>query len=253
MNDNLNVFKDHLKTKKSVLFLTTSNRWDDSDEIPKSTQLAYDIANELKNVDIKVIDVSKLKIYVCEGNISSLKGNNCGAKKATLEDKDKNPSGCHRCWASINNPDDELWKITKELFQREAVVFFVSTRWGQTNSIYQKLIERMSWIENRWATLKEDNVVKEIEAGMVLIGHNWKGEEVLQAQKNVLTFFGFRTPPDLSFAWQFTEDFNEESLESYREAPYAFQKVFHVLLKGLKKNKENLSKYVNKYTDFFPK
>jgi len=250
--EDFSTFKEYLKTKKSVLFLTTSTRWEGDPEVAKSTQLAYDIANELDGVDVKVIDVSKLNIYVCEGNVSSLKGNKCGTKDALLKDKEKNPSGCHRCWASINNPDDELWKITKELFEREAVVFFVSTRWGQTNSIYQKLIERMTWLENRWSTLGEDNVIGNIEAGMVLIGQNWNGAQVLQTQRNVLTFFGFRTPLELSYHWQYTEDFNDETQASYEKAPYAFQEKFKVLLRGLKKSKESFSKYVNRYSDFFP-
>lgn len=249
----ISTLKTYLKTKQRVLFLTTSNRWKGSGEDPKSTQLARDIANELKTVNIKIIDVSKLNIYVCEGNVSGIKGNKCGTQEAILNDKEKNPSGCHRCWASVNNPDDELWKVSKELLQSDAVVFFVSTRWGQTNSIYQKLIERLTWLENRWTTLKEDNIVKDIDAGIVLIGHNWNTANILQTQRNVLTFFGFKTPVELSMNWQYTDDFNDESQESYEKDPYAFQKQFRILLHGLRKSKENLSRYVNKFTDFFPK
>jgi multimeric flavodoxin WrbA len=249
----ISTLKNYLKTKQRVLFLTTSNRWSEHGEIPKTTQLAYDIAHELKDVDIKVIDVSKLNIHVCEGNVSSVKGNKCGVKDAILNSKEKNPSGFHRCWASVNNEDDELWKISKEIFQSEAVVFFVSTRWGQTNSIYQKLIERLTWIENRWTTLKEENVIKDIEAGIVVVGQQWNTQEVMQTQVNVLTMFGFKTPVELSLNWQYTEDLNDESQESYQKAPYVFQDDFRMLLKGLKKSKENLGKYVNRYTDFFPK
>jgi multimeric flavodoxin WrbA len=248
----LNSFKTYLRSKKKVLFLTTSNRWSGEGISAKSTQLAFDIAAEIKSVDIRVIDVSKLKIHDCEGNISSLKGNNCGVKESTLSDKQKNPTGCHRCWASVNHPDDELWKVSQALLESDAVVFFVSTRWGQTNGIYQRLIERLSWIENRWTTLEEDNIVKDIDAGMILIGQNWNGSQVLQTQKNVLTFFGFKAPSELFLNWQYTEDINDESAESYLAAPYAFQNVFKVLLKGLKKSKSSLSKYVNTYMDFFP-
>jgi hypothetical protein len=35
-----------------------------------------------KNV-VTIIDVSKLKIYECEGNVSDREGNNCGAKVLT--------------------------------------------------------------------------------------------------------------------------------------------------------------------------
>jgi hypothetical protein len=44
-----------------------------------------------------------------------------GLKKLYLKDKEKNPSGYHRCWASIHNEDDELWKISKELFESDCV------------------------------------------------------------------------------------------------------------------------------------
>jgi hypothetical protein len=106
-----------------------------------------------------------------------------------LKDKDKNPSGFHRCWASINNKDDELWKISKPLFESDVVIFFGSVRWGQTNSFYQKLIERLTWIENRRTTLGEGNIVEKIDAGIILLGQNWNGRRVLNDQKEVFKFF----------------------------------------------------------------
>ena len=51
---------------------------------------------------------------------------NCGVAEAKLRDHAKNPTGQHRCWASINNKDDQLYKVSRELFQSQAVVFFVS-------------------------------------------------------------------------------------------------------------------------------
>ena len=77
------------------------------------------------------------------------------------------------------------------------VVFFTSVRRGQTNSIYQKLIERLTRIENRHSTLGEENIVKNIEAGIIAIGHNWNNEQVVQTQKEVLQFFGFQVPKKL--------------------------------------------------------
>ena len=80
------------------------------EETPKSTRLAYKIAGELRRsgVHATLIEVPKLTIHPCEGNVSDSGGNNCGLKKAILKDKNKNPSGQHRCWASLNNADDEL-------------------------------------------------------------------------------------------------------------------------------------------------
>ena len=225
--EKLNNVIDYLKKKKKVLFLTTSNRWEGDKEKPKSTILAEYIKSKIGD-SVEIIDVAKLNIYICEGNVSKSDGNNCGVKDAALKDKEKNPSGNHRCWCSINNKDDELWKISKPLFESDAVVFFVSVRWGQTNSVYQKLIERLDWIENRHTTLKEDNIIENIDAGIIAIGQNWNGENVIETQKQVLEFYGFKVPEELSFNWQYTKDKLDESQESYKNALKTFEKVFGV-------------------------
>lgn len=213
-----------LEKKEKVLFLTTSNRYEKSvDDIPKSTQLAYYIQELVGMKKIEIIEVPKLNIYNCEGNVSSAEGNGCGKKEALLKDKDKNPSGYHRCWCSLHHKDDELWKISKPLFESNCVLFFGSVRWGQTNSIYQKLIERLCWIENRHTTLKEQNIVKEINAGIILVGQNWNGEEVVDTQKKVLKFYGFDVVDDICWNWQYTKNSNDESKESYKKAISEFQ------------------------------
>ena len=219
----------HLLTKKKILFLTTSNRWSNEKggEIAKSTQLAFHIAKIVGSA-VTVIDVTKLKIYPCEGDVSAQKGNSCGVKKALLKDEVKNPSGLHRCWASFNNSDDELWKISKELFQSDCVVFFTSVRWGQTNAFYQKLIERLTWIENRHSTLGETNLLANIEAGIIAIGQNWNGANVVSTQKQVLEFFGFQVQPDLCWNWQYIDDPKNESSETYKAATLEFNKIFNI-------------------------
>lgn len=225
--EKLNNVIEYLKGKKKILFLTTSNRWEGDKEKPKSTILAEFIKSKVGD-NIEIIDVAKLNIYICEGNVSKSDGNNCGVKDAVLKDKEKNPSGNHRCWCSINNKDDELWKISKPLFESDAVVFFVSVRWGQTNSVYQKLIERLDWIENRHTTLNENNIIENIDAGIIAIGQNWNGETVIETQKQVLEFYGFKVPEELSFNWQYTKDKLDESQESYKKALKTFKKVFGI-------------------------
>jgi len=173
-----------------------------------------------------IIDVTKLNIYPCEGNVSTSKGNNCGVKGAVLKDKNKNPSGCHRCWASINNRDDELWKISKPLLESEAVLFVGSVRWGQMNAIYQKLIERLTWLENRHSTLEEDNIIKRIDAGLICVGQNWRGAKIIKIQKKVLNWFGFTTPKELFWNWQYTKDAEDETQESYKKSHAKFMNDF---------------------------
>ena len=213
----------HLKSKNKILFITTSNRW--GKEMPKSAKLAEKLALELGD-KVRIIDASALRIYPCEGNISSKSGNHCGTIDCRLNNKKKNPSSHHRCWASINNPDDQLWQITKELLASDCVIFFGSVRWGQMNSIYQKLIERLTWLENRHATLGENNVLEKIEAGIIVLGHNWRTQEVLSVQKQVLKFYGFKVLPVLCWSWQYTQDSNQEGLESYYSATKEFNEFF---------------------------
>jgi len=213
-----------LKEKKKVLLLSCSNRynWDENDiDIPKSKMLAMYIDDELGDKS-KLIDVSELKIFPCEGNVSRKDGNSCGLLKAKLKDKDKNPTGDLRCWASLNNKSDELWKVSKELFESDVVIFFSSVRWGQTNMFYQNLIERLTWIENRHSTLGESNIVKDIQSGFICVGQNWNGENVTETQKKVHEFYGFDVNDNLYWNWQYTKNENDESKSSYKKSHKKF-------------------------------
>lgn len=223
---------NYLKNKNNVLCLTTSNRWSKHTDLPpKSTLLADKIKILLGSDKVSTMDVTNLKIFPCEGNVSSSPrggGNHCGVKDSILKDDKKNPSGYHRCWASINNKSDELWKVSKKLFESDCVLFFASVRWGQTNSIHQKLIERLTWIENRYHTLGEANIVKNIDTGFICTGQNWNGKKVVKTQKEVLDFFGFNTPNELFWNWQYTDDENDESKRSYNKSWPVFKDTFNI-------------------------
>lgn len=220
---------DYLNKKNKVLILTTSNRGElsskDKSDSPKSTRIAEVIQRTLGGDKCTLIDVSKLKIYNCEGNVSSKDGNNCGIKASELKNNKKNPTGDLRCWASYNNSDDELWKIVTPLLESEVVIFMGSIRWGQTNGIYQKLIERLNWIENRHTTLGEQNIVKNIISGFIFIGQNWNGSEVVKLQKKVHEFYGFKPIDSLYFNWQYTLDSSDESKISYKDAVHALDDI----------------------------
>lgn len=217
---------DILNKKNKILLLSCSNRynWDKNNiDVPKSTIIAMHLKEKLGDKAI-LIDIPELNIVPCEGNVSRKDGNSCGVLKSMLKDKNKNPTGNHRCWASLNNPDDELWKISKELFKSDSVIFFSSVRWGQTNMYYQNLIERLNWIENRHSTLGESNLIENIETGFICVGQNWNGEVVSETQKKVHEFYGFKPNNDLYWNWQYTKDVNDESEESYKNAYSKFIK-----------------------------
>jgi multimeric flavodoxin WrbA len=204
---------------KKTLILGCSNRWKDPNgkrDIPKTERIGKIIEEKLAG-KANYIDVFNLKIHSCEANISHSNGNNCGVLDSKLKDNKKNPSGYHRCWASLNNKDDDLWKISKPMLESDAVLFIAPVRWGQACATYQKLIERLSWLENRHATLKEDNLLSKINAGFICLGHNWNGDHVLETQKKVLKFFGFDVREEMCWRWQWTSDEKEESLSGYKE------------------------------------
>ena len=226
--ENIYPFLTTLSGEKRVLFITTSNRGEyisSKGEKPKSTRLAEHLSNLLKEkgVDVVTMDAAKLKIHNCLGCVSELKGNMCGSPKAKLKDPEKNPHGHLKCWASLDFKDDELWKIANELYNADAVIFFASNRWGNPNAIYQKLIERLDWIESSYTTYNGPNTVKNKKAGMVLLGQNWRVQESLEVQYHVLNFFGFETPEELFMGWQFTRDTDDEEQKSYQESPSTFE------------------------------
>ncbi len=168
MKHQLTAMIDHLKTKNRIVFITTSNRSKRTKEIAKSTQLAHYIAKEIGEEKVTLFDIPQMNIVPCLGHVSGFQKNDCGAKEALLDDKEKNPSGCHRCRASFEK-EDELRKISKALFESETIIFFTSVRRGQANSMYQKIIERCTRLENRHSTLGEENIIKDIEAGIIVI------------------------------------------------------------------------------------
>jgi len=225
--DNLKKLYNYLKKKKDakIVFLTTSNRWEGDKELPKSSIIADELQKRLDNC--QVINVSKLKIYSCEGNVSTKRGNTCGLKEAKLKDDKKNPTGDIRCWASVNNPSDEMYKVANAIFEADVVIFFGSIRWGKMNAVYTQLVERLTWLENRHTTLGESNLLKDKEAGIIAVGHNWNGEEAVDLEKQVLSFFGFKTPSQLSFNYQYTNDKNDESKSGYKEDYSKFLKEFN--------------------------
>lgn len=216
----------YLEKKKKILLISTSNRPESmkEEEVPKSMQLARYIQSQHSDKTL-LMDAAHMTIHDCTGHVS-FKNNDCGVKAATLKDKDKNPSGCLRCWASFYMKDDELWKIVKELLESDCVIFFGSVRWGQTNAVYQRLLERLCWLESRHTTLGEDNIIKDIDAGLIFTGQNWNGHNVIDLQKQVLKFYGFKVPEQLSWNWQYTKDKYDESLKSYKQSFKAFDREF---------------------------
>jgi multimeric flavodoxin WrbA len=245
--DSLKKLYNYLKKQKNkkILFLTTSNRWDGDIELPKSSIIADELIKKLGSDRIQLINVAKLKIFPCEGNVSTKRGNTCGLKEAKLDDKEKNPTGNIRCWAALNNKSDEMYKVANAIFDADIVIFFGSIRWGKMNAVYGELVERLTWLDNRHSTLGESNLLKDKEVGVIATGHNWNGEEAVKLEKQVLSFFGFKTPDVLSFNWQWTKDKFDESKKGYLEDFGDFLKEFDFV--------ESLKESILKFTQWIKK
>jgi len=245
--DSLKKLYNYLKKQKDkkILFLTTSNRWDGDIELPKSSIIADELIKKLGSDRIQLINVAKLKIFPCEGNVSTKRGNTCGLKEAKLDDKEKNPTGNIRCWAALNNKSDEMYKVANAIFDADIVIFFGSIRWGKMNAVYGELVERLTWLDNRHTTLGESNLLKDKEVGVIATGHNWNGEEAVKLEKQVLSFFGFKTPDVLSFNWQWTKDKFDESKKGYLEDFGDFLREFDFV--------ESLKESILKFTQWIKK
>jgi len=81
------------------------------------------------------------------------------------------------------------------------------------------------WLENRHTCFGEENILKNICAGIIVIGHNWNGEKVLETQKKVLDFFGFKAEKKISWNWQFTKNQKDESNKTYIKAAKEFRET----------------------------
>jgi multimeric flavodoxin WrbA len=119
-----------------------------------------------------------------------------------------------------------MYKVANAIFESDIVIFFGSIRWGKLNATYTQLIERLTWLENRHASLGESNLLKDKEAGVIAVGHNWNGKEAVNLERQVLQFFGFKTPVVLTFNWQWTSDKMDESLAGYKRDFPDFLKNF---------------------------
>jgi len=114
------------------------------------------------------------------------------------------------------------------MFDSDCVMFFGSIRWGQMNSHYQNLIERLTWLENRHSTLGETNLLKDVSCGIIAVGQNWRGSDVVKVQKQVLTFYGFDVKDELCWNWQYTDNYKDETNTSYKKSGKDFIDTFEL-------------------------
>ena len=137
-----------------------------------------------------------------------------------------------------------MYVVANKIYESDIIVFFGSIRWGKMNAVYTQLIERLTWLENRHTTLGESNLLKDKEVGIVAMGHNWNGQDAVELEKEVLKYFGFQTPKELSFNRQWTTDPTDETLKGYKQDYKDFLKE-KTLLDSLKESYRDFSDWIN--------
>ena len=70
--------------------------------------------------------------------------------------------------------------------------------------------------------------MQDIETGFIFLGQNWNGLDVVKTQKQVHQFYGFKPVDVLYFNWQYTDNAEDESKDSYKDAVHALDNIFDI-------------------------
>lgn len=187
-----------------ILIISTTTHRDKSTSKMVLSHIS-DVLNKKHDVDF--IDANDLHIVPNQSCYSD-GGKNCASPDA----------GKYRCWAhklSHENPDDykgkdEMGIIYDALEWCDLVIWGTSVRWGSHSALMQKIIERMTNIENRVVVYGEENYVKGKKCGVVVTGNNYESDSVANHLAQQLGWFGFETDPGWTFTWQKSQDIHYE-------------------------------------------
>lgn len=127
-------------------------------------------------------------------------------------------AGAYRCWAhklSHENPSayggrDEMGVLYDGFLWADTVVFATSVRWESHSAILQKIIERMTTLQNRAVVYGEPNPLSGKRCGVVVTGHNAKAQSVASHLLEVFQWLGFDTAFFSQLVWQRTQNLHSE-------------------------------------------
>ena len=68
--------------------------------------------------------------------------------------------------------------------------------------------------------------MENIQSGFICTGQNWNGLDVVDTQRRVHTFYGFKPNNNLYWNWQYTNKMSDETQESYKKSFPEFVKKF---------------------------
>ena len=70
--------------------------------------------------------------------------------------------------------------------------------------------------------------MENIQSGFICVGQNWKGLDVVDTQKKVHFFYGFKPNNNLYWNWQYTTKITDETEESYKKSFKSFVDKFNL-------------------------
>lgn len=180
--------------------------------------------------EVRYVDANTLHIV---NNLSCYAGGkfNCASFDA----------GRYRCWAhklSHENPDayggaDQMGVLYDGFRWADVVVFATSVRWESHSALLQKIIERMTTLQNRATVYGEPNPLSTKRCGVLVTGHNAKAQSVASHLIEVFQWLGFESCFFYQMVWQFTENLHSEvpmttdlpALDLYLSTPDAAQQL----------------------------
>lgn len=189
----------------NVLMVNTT-----SHTAPSTSKRLVSVAKHLfeqNGCSVNVLDASKLHIV---NNLSCYSSGkfNCASYDA----------GKYRCWAhklSHENPSeyggkDQMGILYDAYDWADIVVFATSTRWESHSAILQKIIERMTTLQNRHTVYHEMNPLQGKRCGVIVTGHNAKSQNVASHLLEVFQWLGFDTRFYYQIVWQKTDNLHSE-------------------------------------------
>jgi len=156
---------------------------------------------------VRMIDASQLHIVNNLSCYSSGKSN-CASYDA----------GKYRCWAhklSHDTPSeyggkDQMGVLYDAYDWADIVIFGTSVRWESHSAILQKIIERMTTLQNRNVVYGERNPLQNKRCGVIVTGHNSMAQKVAAHLLRAFEWLGFTTDIFYQVVWQNSQNIHSE-------------------------------------------
>lgn len=162
---------------------------------------------EVRGYKVRVIDASQLHVV-----------NNLSCYSSGKSDCASYDAGKYRCWAhklSHDTPSeyggkDQMGSLYDAYDWADIVIFGTSVRWESHSAILQKIIERMTTLQNRDVVYGERNPLQDKRCGVVVTGHNSMAQNVAAHLLRVFEWLGFTTNIFYQIVWQNTQNIHSE-------------------------------------------